>query len=99
MDADSPLAGDIMAWNNGVYPYDPIRYQYLSLAVGYSKERDTAVVEVEGISFEPLMLAPGHPYRLHDDGKKLEMDENGELCVWQIVYHLGKVVELHRKGE
>lgn len=99
LDENDPLAGDIMIWNNGVYPYDPIRYQYLSLAVGYNKERDTALVEVTDISFEPMPNREGKPARFHDDGERLMLDDNGELCAWQIVYHLGKVVELHRKDE
>ena len=71
--------GCIDDYNDGVCPFTPIPYKYLSLAVGYAKERDTALVEVTGISFEPHMI-------------------RAELyCFWVIVYHLGKVVELHRK--
>ena len=43
---------DIMMYNNGVYPFFPIEYKFLNLAVGYGKDRDTAVVEVTDISFE-----------------------------------------------
>jgi len=41
---------------NGVFPFKPREYKYLSLAVGYAKERDTAIVEVTGISFKPEMI-------------------------------------------
>lgn len=43
-------------YNNGKFPFVPRPYQYLHLAVGYSKERDTALVEVTDYSFEPEMI-------------------------------------------
>ena len=33
-------------YNNGKFPFMPKKYKYLALAVGYAKERDTAIVEV-----------------------------------------------------
>ncbi|WP_311436213.1 ASCH domain-containing protein [Hoylesella timonensis] len=55
-DAEDPLLGDICMWNGGCYPYVANqKWEYLSLAVGYAKERDTAVVEVNDITFEPLL--------------------------------------------
>lgn len=97
MNEDDPWFGDILAWNNGEYPFIPVNYKYLNLAVGYNKERDTATVKVVGISFEPVLNKIGKPARFNDDGVKISIDENGPLCFWQIVYHLGEVVELHRK--
>ena len=38
--------GDICIYNNGVYPFYPIDYKFLRLAVGYAKDRDEMVVEV-----------------------------------------------------
>lgn len=43
-------------YNGGRFPYFPRPYKYLSLAVGYAKERDTAIVEVVGYSFEPHII-------------------------------------------
>ena len=40
-------------YNNGVYPFLPIRYEYLNLAVGYAKVRDTMLIRVSDITFEP----------------------------------------------
>ena len=51
--ADNPDLGYIDFYNSGKYPYLPKSYKYLSLAVGYAKERDTMLVEVAGITFEP----------------------------------------------
>ena len=34
----------------------PKQYKYLALAVGYAKERDTAIVEVIGFKFVPEMI-------------------------------------------
>ncbi len=69
-------------YNDGHFPFLPKRYKYLYLAVGYAKERDTALVEVTDITFQP--------------GKILGKGER-KFAWWIIVYHLGKVVELHRK--
>jgi len=69
---------------DGKFPFKPKPYKYLSLAVGYAKERDTANVEVTDITFHPEMIRE---------------DRNGNPCFafWIIEYHLGKVIELHRK--
>lgn len=40
-------------YNNGNFPFLPKPYKYLYLAVGYAKERDTALVEVTGYRFIP----------------------------------------------
>lgn len=72
-------------YNDGKFPFVPKPYKYLSLAVGYAKERDTALVEVTGFSFEPHMI------RADREGKP-------KYCFWIIAFHLGKVVELHRKN-
>ena len=97
LDMNDPLAGDICIWNNGVYPYvSKDAHLFLNLAVGYHKERDTAIVEIEDISFEPVVGKNGKPARFTFDGQKGYPDENGELCLWNIVYHLGDVIELHR---
>lgn len=46
-------ANDEMYYNDGVFPYIPKEIEYLDLAVGYNKDRDTMTVEVVDISFEP----------------------------------------------
>lgn len=71
-------------YNDGKFPFLPKPYKYLYLAVGYAKDRDTALVEVKDISFEPQMI------RYDREGKP-------RYAFWVIVYHLGKVVELNRK--
>jgi len=68
-------------YNNGNFPFLPKPYKYLSLAVGYAKERDTAIVEVTDITFEI--------------GRKL--GNPPAFAWWIIVFHLGEVVDLHRK--
>ena len=96
--AVDPLAGDICVWNNGVYPYYPKdELKYLNLAVGYAKERDTALVEVTDITFEPLTDKEGKPARFRDDGENVAADPNGEFCFWEAVFHLGRIVEVKRK--
>lgn len=43
-------------YNGGHFPFLPKPYKYLALAVGYSKERDTALVEVVGYRFIPDLI-------------------------------------------
>lgn len=69
---------------DGRFPFLPREYRYLSLAVGYAKERDTCLVEVTGYSFEPHML-------------RCDRDGVPRFAFWVIAYHLGRIVELHRK--
>lgn len=68
-------------YNKGQFPFLPKPFKYLNLAVGYAKERDTALVEVTGITFEPGRILGTPP----------------KYAWWIMVFHLGKVVELHRK--
>lgn len=73
-------------WNGGRYPFVPKPYKYLYLAVGYAKERDTALVEVTGFRFIP---------------ERIRRDRNGDpcFCYWVMAIGLGRVVELRRKGQ
>ena len=66
-------------YNNGNFPFVPKPYKYLYLAVGYAKERDTALVEVDGFRFIPNMIRANL------------------YAFWQIAFHIGRVVEVHRK--
>lgn len=65
-------------YNNVNFPFVPKPYKYLSLAVGYAKERDTAIVSVDGYRFIPNMI------------------RSNLYAFWQIAYHIGKVIEVHR---
>ena len=69
-------------YNNGNFPFLPKPIEYLNLAVGYAKERDTATVEVTHITFQPAKVI--------GSGEK-------KFAWWVAVFHLGKVIELHRK--
>lgn len=71
-------------YNGGKFPFLPKPYKYLYLAVGYAKDRDTALVEVTDISFEPHMI-------------RYDRERKPVYAFWVIAYHLGKVVELNRK--
>lgn len=68
-------------YNNGKFPFLPKPFKYLSLAVGYAKERDTAIVEVTGITFKPGRMLGNPP----------------KFAWWIMTFHLGKVIEVHRK--
>lgn len=43
-------------YNDGRFPFLPKDIKYLDLAVGYAKDRDTATVEVTGITFETAQV-------------------------------------------
>ena len=66
-------------YNNGYFPFKPYPYKKLYLAVGYNKERDTALVEVDGYRFIPNMI------------------RDNLYAFWMIAFHIGKVLEVHRK--
>lgn len=88
-----------MIYNNGTYPYIPTDYKYLYLAVGYKKDRDTMTIKVENIHFEPMISKFGKEARFSNDGERMRIDENGDFCIWQIVYTLGEIVETNLKKE
>ncbi len=76
---DSSLEYYLDDLNGGKFPFVPKQYKYLSLAVGYNTNRDTAIVEVEKITFKP---------------EKIRADK---YCFWIEEFHIGKVLEVHRK--
>lgn len=88
-----------MVYNNGVYPYIPIHYKLIDFAVGYDKEHDSMLVAVDGIHFEPMKTKDGEEARFSDYGERMRIDKNGELCIWQIVYTLGKIIKTDLKKE
>lgn len=97
-DLDFYDADLLMACKNGEFPFffkEDIKY--LNLAVGYNKERDTATVEV--IDITPLIPTnnKGQLMRFNftSDGKP-DFTSDGQFCMWQAVFHLGKVVEVRR---
>lgn len=97
---DNEMLGDTMAYNGGKFPYYATEYKYLSLAVGYNKKRDTALVEVTGTSFRVMKNKKGEEiiFDIDEKGNPI-LNSSGKYCFWEIVYHLGAVVEVHRKDE
>lgn len=91
---------DIYFYHNGFFPILPRPYKYLKLAVGYNKDRDWAIVEVVGISFEPVTDENGNVIRFDEDeeNNRIYLSPEGKFANWIIVYHLGKVVEYYPKG-
>lgn len=90
---------EIYLYNNGVYPYFPIDYKYLSMTTGPTGSGDILVVEIVDITFEPVLQKNGYPIRFNIVEDDFKPCKNGNYCFWYIVYHLGKVVEIkHRKS-
>lgn len=54
--ADATKEWYIDDYNNGYFPFVHKPYKYLYLAVGYAKERDTALVSIDGYRFIPNMI-------------------------------------------
>ena len=101
-DAPEDLELDILMYNNGYFPFFPRPYAYLKLAVGYNKDRAWAIIELKAISFEPAMDENGKILRFTFDENVSDADmytPDGEGTSWNMVYHLGKIVEYHPKGE
>ena len=99
IDMDDPLCDDINVWNDGIYPLIPNEnYKFLHLAVGYNKERDEALVEIKDVTFEPLLDEEGKIFRFDEENGKAFRCENGKLCFWNIVYHLGQILNIQRKS-
>lgn len=69
---------------DGKFPFLPRPYKYLEIVVGYAKERDRAIVEVVDFSF--------HPEAIREDA-----EGTPRFAFWVEEFHLGKVIELHRK--
>ena len=70
---------------DGKFPFLPRRYKYLALAVGYSKQRDTAHCGGSGFSF--------HPENIREDVEGVP-----RFAFWVEEFHLGKVIELCKKN-
>ena len=91
---------DIHYYNDGVFPFIPKNITRLDLGVGNQKDRDTMTVEVTDISFEPGKNKEGNVARISfDEEDKPSKDMNGDFTIWNIVFHLGEVVERDLKGE
>lgn len=87
LDPEHTEPGRFYDWNDyngGHYPFRPRPFKYLYMAVGYEKDRDTAKVEITGITFHPENI-------LHDRAGK------PCFCFWVMEIHLGRVIEVYRK--
>ena len=85
----------IIACKDGHFPFFFKDIKFLSLAVGYEKIRDTALVELVDITPMIAKDEQGRDIRL-DIGRndRLVPVQNGRFCrAWFAVFHLGKIVE------
>lgn len=73
----------------------PIHYDAIQFYVGYNKNRDSALVEVKDEYCEIFLDENNEPI-IYEDGT----DKDGNPLEWvaeQVVFNLGKVLEVHRK--
>ena len=73
----------------------PIKYDAIQFYVGYNKDRDSALVEVKDEYCEIFVDENNEPIT-YEEGT----DKDGNPLVWvaeQVVFNLGKVLEVHRK--
>ena len=93
-----PLRSDYCIWNDGIYPIMPkLSLRYLNLAVGYNKVRDTELVELDGFKFTPQEdPSTGKPIRFTADGNNINFNDDGDLCLWIVEFHIKRVVEENR---
>jgi hypothetical protein len=85
----------LSACKDGEFPFFfKEEIKYLNLAVGYNKVRDTATVEVVDITPMIGTNPKGQELRFDfDEEGKPVLNPEGKFCIWQAVFHLGKVVE------
>ena len=85
----------LMACPNGKFPFFFMEdIKFLNLAVGYNKVRDTATVEVTDITPMIGKNPKGQEIRFDfDEAGKQYLTPKGMFCMWQAVFHLGKIVE------
>lgn len=73
----------------------PIHYDAIQFYVGYNKDRDSALVEVKDEYCEIFLDENNEPI-IYEDGT--DKDRNPlEWVAEQVVFNLGKVLEVHRK--
>lgn len=73
----------------------PIHYDAIQFYVGYNKDRDSALVEVKDEYCEIFVDENNEPI-IYEEGT----DKDGNPLTWvaeQVVFNLGKVLEVHRK--
>lgn len=69
----------------------PLKYDAIRFYVGYNKDRDSALVEIESEYVESFVDENGDLI-VYEHG----VDKNGEPLLWvaqQVVYNLGKILE------
>ena len=87
------LVGIIHAWNEGIYPLVPnqnIAFVHL-YEDGGERERGELILPVMEIYFRPVRNKKNNPIRFRvNETDDWINDENGELCLWEMVLCLGK---------
>lgn len=99
----------IDTFNDGIFGFVPRDFEYLRLAVGYRKDRQTAVIKIRALSFEPIFMDNGQVLRfnwedipedeelLSEKGWEAYYNPKGKNCFWRFVIHLDEIVELDGK--
>ncbi len=91
-------ANDFMYYNDGVFPYLPKDIAYLDVV--NTKDGNTMTVEVTDISFEPSKDKEGNAAVIsYDEEGRPYKDEQGDFTIWNIVFHLGEIVEKDLRKE
>lgn len=92
---------DPMIWNNGVYPYIPIEYKYITFAGGKTApDMDKMTIAVKDITFHPAEYKKGQIARFNwSEESGFEPNVEGKYCLWQIVYHLGQIASTDLKKD
>ncbi len=88
---DNPLCGDLDIWNDGVYPYAPANIGKIEFFTGTDAAAKTGTVLVRDIRFEPA-TTDGKPDRFFDMNGNNIYSAGGDLCHWDIIFHLGEMI-------
>ncbi len=91
---------NIYVWNDGIYPFIPrVNLHYLKLVARNKRGRDTALVELDGLKFSPIVDDNGEPMRFIETEDGHELTQKGTFCFWNVEFHIRRVVKVDRAGE
>lgn len=77
---------DLLVYNNGVYPFYPIEYQFLNI-VSFDDASKFVCVQVREITFEVMRNKNGVALRFdYDEEDGIVPNKLGESAYWQVCY-------------
>ena len=84
----------ILTYNEGVYPFFPIEYKYISLTCSDAVPGQTLLIEIVSIDFEIMIDKKGNEIRFeYDEDDGIEYTYLGDNARWRVKYSLGAIIK------